>query len=88
MIVDTDIISYYLRGNLTVKEAFVKNQQNLASTSVNYAELVFGLKKRDNRSLLPIVEKIFDNITIYTFDRRAAKLFGELKAAHQPPPEF
>jgi len=80
MILDTDTISYYLRGNENVKKKFLLYRNELSSTTINYSELIFGLKKRDNKNLLPKVEIIFDNIKIYDFDKNAAKVFGSLKA--------
>jgi len=75
MVLDTDTISYYLRGTQSVKEKFVKHQYKLASTAVNYAELMYGLKKRDNKKYLPKVEMIFD--------KKAATLFSTLKVEMQ-----
>jgi len=83
MVLDTDTISYYLRGSQSVKKKFVKYQYELASTSINYAELMFGLKKRDNKKYLPKVEMIFDNIKMYDFDKKAASIFSTLKADMQ-----
>lgn len=83
MVLDTDTISYYLRGSERVKEHFIKYQYELASTSVNYAELMYGLKKRDNKKYLPKVEMIFNNIKIYTFDKKAASVFSTLKSSMQ-----
>ncbi len=80
MILDTDTISYYLRGDKNVQKKFQLNRSELASTSVNYSELIFGLKKRDNKNLLPKVELMFDNIKIYSFDKNSARIFGILKA--------
>lgn len=80
MILDTDTISFYLQGNETVKEKFIRYQHELASTTVNYAELIYGLKKRDSKKYLPTVDMIFDNIKIYDFDKKSAKIFATLKA--------
>jgi len=80
MILDTDTISYYLRGDKRVRAHFLTHRHELASTSVNYAELLYGLKHRDNRRLLPKVELMFHHITLYTFDKEAARVFGALKA--------
>ena len=80
MILDTDTISYYLRGDENVHKKFQSNRYELASTSVNYSELIFGLKKRDNKNLLPKVELMFDNIKVYNFDKNSARIFGILKA--------
>ncbi len=80
MILDTDTISYYLRGDENVRKKFLLSRHKLASTTINYSELIFGLKKRDNKNLLPKVELIFDNIKIYDFDKNAARVFGILKA--------
>jgi len=83
MVLDTDTISYYLRGSQSVKNKFLKHQYELASTTINYAELMYGLKKRDNKKYLPKVEMIFDNIKIYDFDKKAATIFSTLKSDMQ-----
>ncbi len=83
MVLDTDTISYYLRGSQSVKDKFVKHQYELASTSINYAELMYGLKKRDNKKYLPKVEMIFNNIKMYDFDKKSAAVFSTLKANMQ-----
>ncbi len=83
MVLDTDTISYYLRGSMSVKDKFIQHQYELASTTINYAELMYGLKKRDNKKYLPKVEMIFDNIKIYDFDKKAATVFSTLKADMQ-----
>jgi predicted nucleic acid-binding protein len=83
MVLDTDTISYYLRGSESIKECFLSYRDELASTTINYAELIYGLKKRDNKRYLPQVELIFDNIKIYDFDKKASKIFGTLKADMQ-----
>jgi predicted nucleic acid-binding protein len=80
MILDTDTISYYLRGDENVRKKFLLSRYELASTTVNYSELIFGLKRSDNKNLLPKVELVFDNIKIYDFDKNAARVFGTLKA--------
>ena len=83
MVLDTDTISYYLRGVEPLKEKFSQYRHKLASTTVNYSELIYGLKKRDNKKYLPQVELIFENIKVYDFDKKSAKVFGELKATMQ-----
>ena len=83
MVLDTDTISYFLRGDSFVKDKFIEHQHQLASTTVNYSELIYGLKKRDNKKYLPKVELIFENIKLYSFDKKSAKIFGILKATMQ-----
>ena len=83
MVLDTDTISCYLRGSESVKDKFIQHQYELASTTINYAELLYGLKKRDNKKYLPKVEMIFDNIKLYDFDKKAAKIFSTLKVDMQ-----
>lgn len=83
MVLDTDTISYYLRGSESVKDKFVQYQYELASTTINYAELMYGLKKRDNKKYLPKVEMIFDNIKIYDFDKKSAQIFSTIKVNMQ-----
>jgi len=83
VILDTDTISYYLRGSEPVKTKMLLHQHELASTTINYAELLFGLKKRDKKRYLPTVELIFEHISVHPFDKHAAAIFSELKARGQ-----
>ena len=83
MVLDTDTISYFLRGNQSVKEKFIEHQNELSSTTVNYSELIYGLTKKDNKKYLPKVELIFKNIKLYSFDKKSANTFGVLKASMQ-----
>jgi len=83
MILDSDTISYFLRGDKNIKEKFLQNRDALASTTINYSEIIFGLTKRDSKKYLPKVEMIFNNIKLYSFDKKSAKVFGILKANMQ-----
>ena len=83
MVLDTDTISYFLRGNQSVKEKFIEHQNELSSTTVNYSELIYGLTKKDNKKYLSKVELIFKNIKLYSFDKKSANTFGVLKASMQ-----
>ena len=51
MVLDTDTISYYLRGSQSVKDKFVEYQHELASATINYAELMYGLKKETTKNI-------------------------------------
>ena len=83
MVLDTDTISYFLRGNESVKAKIIEHQKELASTTVNYSELIYGLTKKDSKRYLPKVELIFENIKLYSFDKKSARIFGILKAQMQ-----
>ena len=83
MVIDTDTISYFLRGNESVKAKFIAHQSKLASTTINYSELIYGLTKKDSKQYLPKVERIFENIKLYSFDKKSAKTFGILKSTMQ-----
>lgn len=76
MLLDTDTISYYLRGDEQIKQKLHKYHQQLSSTVINYAELIYGLKKRDNKKYLPKVLLIFDNI----ITKKSADIFVSLKS--------
>lgn len=83
MVLDTDTISYFLRGNESVKAKIIEHQKELASTTINYSELIYGLTKRDSKKYLPKVELVFENIKLYSFDKKSARTFGILKAQMQ-----
>ncbi len=80
MLLDTDTISYYLRGDEQIKQKLHKYHQQLSSTVINYAELIYGLKKQDNKKYLPKVLLIFDNIRLYDFIKKSADIFAGLKS--------
>jgi len=80
MILDTDTISYFLRGDRSVKEKMYFYYDELASTTVNYAELIYGLRKKRKDGYVKNVEMLFDHLILYPFDRKAAAYFGDLKA--------
>lgn len=83
MVLDTDTISYFLRGNESVKAKIIEHQKELASTTVNYSELIYGLTKKESKKYLPKVELVFENIKLYSFDKKSAYTFGLLKANMQ-----
>ncbi len=83
MIVDTDILSYFLRGDERIKKNFIRYESVLASTTINYAELLFGLAKKRNMRYLQAIHTIFENIKVYEFDKKSAEIFGNIKASMQ-----
>ncbi len=83
MIVDTDILSYFLRGDERIKKNFIRYESVLASTTINYAELLFGLAKQRNMRYLQAIHTIFENIKVYEFDKKSAEIFGNIKASMQ-----
>ncbi len=81
-IVDTDILIEFLRGNPLLAEKFPKHQEELFTTSINIAELVYGAwKSKKQEKSLSEVEVLLQNIRILNFTVSSAHRFGEIKSA-------
>lgn len=81
-IIDTDIMIYFLKNHPKVVSKFEKtDQDDIATTIVNYTELLFGaynsLKIKENLSK---VKSFLKTIAIADFDKSSAEVFARLKA--------
>jgi tRNA(fMet)-specific endonuclease VapC len=79
---DTDIIGYLARGtSVALKKKLEKeNPENLALSSVAYAEISYGLEKKGSKSTAAKVHALIDNIRITAFDRAAADMYAKIRA--------
>jgi predicted nucleic acid-binding protein len=82
MILDSDILIYFLKGEKTVVENVLKiHQEELFTTRINYTELLYGVynsqKVEQNlEKILPFLEKF----QILEFDKKSSQLFAKQKA--------
>ena len=80
-IVDTDILIEFLAGNPLLAEKFSKHQEDLFTTSINVAELIYGAWKSERRKKsLSEVKVLLQNIGILNFTASSAHKFGETKS--------
>jgi len=86
---DTDISSYLIRGDHPgVMEKFTEFYESCVMSSITAAELQYGARKRNNRTLTKKVQALCNLLTIIPWNDEAAsayaKLRVELEAAGMP----
>ena len=82
LLLDSDILIYFLKGKQEIVEQFVKHSPDeLLTSRINYTELLYGAynSTRIERNLQTILE-FLENFEILEFDKRAAKIFAAEKA--------
>ena len=82
MILDSDILIYFLKGEKKVVEEVLKiASDELFTTRVNYTELLYGeynsSKIEDN---LTKFKNFLERFTILEFDERSSEIFAQTKA--------
>jgi len=80
---DTNIISYWMRGDPTVTARIKeRSPSDLSLSAITLAEILYGIekspvKKRERRSR---IEKISSLLSIYPFDEAAAEHYAVIRA--------
>jgi len=81
-LLDTNIVSYWMRGDSIVIERIkAHSPSDLALSSITLAEIWYGIekspvKKKERRSK---IDKISDLLSIYHFDERAARSYAVIR---------
>ncbi|OTA17953.1 twitching motility protein PilT [Xenorhabdus vietnamensis] len=79
---DTNTVSYIFRKNPAVTAKLrIVSPSRICISSITEAELRYGVAKRQNKELENIVNMFIDSITVYDWDKDAAKTYGELRAS-------
>lgn len=80
-LLDTDTISYALRGQGGVAERLLNaSPEDVFVSSVSEAELWYGMEKRRSQKLAVLIKDFLHALTVLPFDRDAARRFGSLYA--------
>ena len=84
-ILDTDILSYFLKRHPVVVKRFQSVESNeLATTAINYAEILFGVYRSGKMAQKAVpIQAFLDSFAILDFDARAGKEFAKIKTALQ-----
>lgn len=84
-LIDTNIIIYSIKGNSSVQNNFLKNENIPKLISViTYGELLFGAKKSQSpEKNIAIVYRIKELFPIIDVDKAIVETFSELKANMQ-----
>jgi tRNA(fMet)-specific endonuclease VapC len=79
---DTDTVSYALRGVGMVSERILEHRPSeLCVSSVTLAELRFGAAKKRSRKLNKAISGFVKDLAVMAFDDAAADRFGPVAAA-------
>ena len=82
LLLDSDILIYFLKGNRQVVEHVAKHDpEDLLTSRINYTELLYGAYnsarvENNLRIILPFLE----NFEILEFDKSASEIFAKEKA--------
>ena len=78
-LLDTDSVSYALRGHGDVAERIKKQRPSeLCLSAITLAELRFGADRKGSRKLHGLIEVLAAAIEVAPFDERAAAEFGRV----------
>ncbi|MFM7886428.1 MAG: type II toxin-antitoxin system VapC family toxin [Pseudanabaena sp.] len=81
VLLDSNMISYFLRGEPSVITELGKYQEyfeQITFSILTYYEIVSGLKYRDSRKILSIFEELASESEILGFDQDTAKIASEI----------
>ena len=79
---DTDIASYLIRGDHPeVTTKFTELFEDCVISSITAAELLYGAKKRNNRTLTQKVQALCNLMTIIPWNEEAADAYAKLRVA-------
>lgn len=77
---DTNTVSYLFRQHLQVKARLAQvPPSRICISSITQAELLFGVAKRQNKTLKVAVQAFLDTVTVYAWDSEAAEYYGKLR---------
>lgn len=85
IVFDTDVLSYVLRrdppAGLLRRIAEI-DPEDQATTSITLGELVYGAhrSKRPGHFMSRLKEMLLPNLKVLAFDRKAAEVYGEVRA--------
>ena len=81
--IDTNICSYIIRNTpeeIKVKLKEVEQEHELALSSIVVSELFYSAYKKNSERLINLVKSFVENFTIYSFDTKAAEIYGKIRA--------
>jgi tRNA(fMet)-specific endonuclease VapC len=81
-LLDTNTVSYYLRGNpATVRHVKEQKPSELAVSTITVMELTHGVEKRQSKELAAVVRDFLCAIGVLPFDQEAARHAGAVRAS-------
>ena len=78
-LLDTDTVSYALRGVGSVAERILEHTPSeLAISAITLSELTFGAQRRKSRRLLRLLDGFVHDVAVLPYDEAAAHVYGKL----------
>lgn len=78
---DTNTVSFLIKGNPKVKAQFLSHQQTVCISSITAAELAYGLAKKPHATRLhTLVNAFLAHIPILDWDNTAVHHYAQLRA--------
>ncbi len=78
---DTNTVSHLFRRHAgIIAKLKTLPPSKISISSITEAELRYGLAKRQNKALAKIVATFLESVTVHSWDSKAAKSYGELRA--------
>lgn len=80
-LLDTDTVSYALRGQAGVAERILAQKPSaLAISAITLSELIFGAERRQSKKLFRLIDTFIHDVSVLAFDDKAARIHGQLAA--------
>jgi tRNA(fMet)-specific endonuclease VapC len=80
-LLDTDTLSFWLRGEGGVAERLASlRPSDVCTSSIVLGEVELGLRRRRSRKLRRLVDAIFAELVVAPYDATAALRYGEIAA--------
>ena len=77
---DTDTVSFLVRRNPSVMRNLIRHEDDeVCISAITYAELRFGMEKKDSERLFNEVDIIMRKISIISFDESQSELYGRIR---------
>lgn len=78
---DTNTISYFVQRNENVVKKLKEIEPNqICLSTVVVAELLYGVRKRNNKKLETFINLFLDSVEILDWDYETAECYGSLRA--------
>ena len=79
-VLDTDTVSNIVRKNSSVIENLIKHEDDeICISAISYAELRYGLEKKESDRLFEEVNAIVGKLSIIDFDESQSEIYGKIR---------
>ncbi len=81
-LLDTDTVSFILRGEGRVEDHFLRlRPSDICTSPIVVGEIELGLERRKNPRLRLLAERLFEILSVAPYDREAGQHYGRLAAS-------